>query len=220
MAKNLLRIDTSSRPERTSASDHGGSYSKEMASHLVNCMTARYPDMDIVDRDLLQTPLPHLSNNTIKGFFTPDHLLTDDLATATALSDVLIGEIITADILVISMPIYNFSVPSRFKAWIDQIVRMGRTFAYEDGNFRGLLENKQAYICYAYGAPGYLNDGPLSGYDFMAPYVKMILNFIGITEITAFAMEATTADEATVQSEQDKAFALINDHFQKSVHVS
>ncbi|MDN8926719.1 NAD(P)H-dependent oxidoreductase, partial [Staphylococcus aureus] len=79
-----------------------------------------------------------------------------------------------------------------------QIMRIGRTFAYEDGAFRGLVEGKRAYVAYSYGAGGYGEGGALNSLDFLRPYLTLILNFIGITDVTSFAVEATTADATTV----------------------
>lgn len=210
---NILRIDASSRPPQDPASGIEGSYSRELADYIIRQLSNCHPHTEIVSRDLAAEPLPHISNKTIQGYYTPDEAMTEELLGATALSDRLISEIEHADILVLSVPIYNFSVPSAFKAWVDQIVRIGHTFAYEDGNFHGLVKAKRAYVCYAYGAGGYLNNGSLAHYDHMAPYVGMILNFIGITDVTTFAIEATTADASTIASQHDAAINSITEHF-------
>lgn len=207
---NILRIDSSARPVAKDASETEGSYSRRLTDHLLTTLGQAHGPVSLVTRDLATDPIPHIANQTIEGYYTPPEAMTDALREATALSDRLIGELKDADILVLSVPIYNFSIPSALKAWIDQIVRMGHTFAYEDGAFRGLLEGKRAYVCFAYGAGGYLNDGPLAAYDHMSPYVNMILNFIGITEVKTFGVEATTADADTISAELDRAFANVD----------
>lgn len=126
---------------------------------------------------------------------------------ALALSDRVIAEVKAADAIVISAPIYNFSIPSALKAWIDHVLRIGHTFAYEDGQFQGLVEDRPVYLALSYGAGGYGDGGPLQSYDQMKPYLTMILNFIGLTSVTALSIEATTADAATIAAEREKAFA-------------
>ncbi len=205
---HILRIDASARP--AASGNDEGSYSRALANHVISQLQARYPNATTVHRDLAAAPIPHIGDTTIKGYYTPPDAMTDTLRAATALSDKLIGEIETADILVISVPIYNFSVPSAFKAWIDQIVRIGRTFAYEDGQFRGLVAGKKAIVTLSYGAGGYGDGGPLQTYDFMRPYVEMILNFIGISDVTFFSIEATTADPATIAQNETATLQAID----------
>ncbi|WP_246047539.1 NAD(P)H-dependent oxidoreductase [Hankyongella ginsenosidimutans] len=86
---------------------------------------------------------------------------------ATMLSDELIAEIEAADDILITVPMYNFGVPSALKAWIDQIVRVGRTFSFDGQNFGGLVTGKRAFIVIAYGAAGYAGD--FKPADFVAP---------------------------------------------------
>jgi FMN-dependent NADH-azoreductase len=120
------------------------------------------------------------------------------MTSATALSDELIGELQSADILLISVPMYNFTVPSAFKAWVDQIVRIGHTFAYDGTNFTGLVTVKRAYVICAYGASGYTDGGAFSAFNFLEPYVKGLLSFLGISEIQFFNLQATTSDQTTL----------------------
>jgi FMN-dependent NADH-azoreductase len=98
----------------------------------------------------------------------------------------------------VTTPIYNFSVPSALKAWIDQIVRIGHTFSYDGKSFAGMVTGKRAYVICAYGAGGYLGNGPMAAYDYLKPYLTLLLNFLGIQEVRFFSVEATTMDEATV----------------------
>lgn len=202
----ILRVDASSRPA-TDPEGGEGSYSRELADHIVSELQATHPDADVVRRDLAADPIPHIADATIKGFYTPAEALTNELRSALALSDQVIAEVKAADVIVISAPIYNFSIPSALKAWIDHVLRIGHTFAYEDGQFRGLVDDRPVYLALSYGAGGYGDGGPLQSYDQMKPYLTMILNFIGLTSVTALSIEATTADAATIAAEREKAFA-------------
>ncbi len=198
----LLRLDTSSR--RT------GSHSRALCDYFIDRWTAAHGDNRIVCRDLAETPVPHIGAETIEGFYTPPEQFTPELRRATALSDTLIGELQAADIILISVPIYNFSIPSAFKAYIDHVVRIGHTFAYDGSNFTGLLTGKRAFIFSAYGAGGYLNGGPLADFDFLQPYLQLLLGFLGIGETQFFAVENTTGEATALSVELKRAHTEID----------
>ena len=209
----ILRIDASARPGPADAAGEQASFSRTLADAVQQSLTAHHGARVVTLRDLATDPLPAIADATIKGFYTPTEAMDDRLRAATALSDSLIAELATADILLISTPMYNFAVPAALKAWIDQIMRINRTFAYDNGAFSGLLKGKRAYVAYSYGAGGYGDGGRLQRFDFMRPYLTMILNFIGIDDVTSFAVEATTADAATVDAAMVAAVAGIERHF-------
>ena len=210
----ILRIDSSSRPSSAALPDGTeGSYSRELADHLTERLRAEHKGAEVVVRDLATNPVPHILNETIAGYYTPPEAMTDALRGATALSDELIDEVKGADAIVLSAPIYNFSIPSALKAWIDQVVRIGHTFAYEDGQFRGLVEDKPTFVCFSYGASGYGENGPLQSYDHMKPYLLMVLNFIGLTSVETFSIEATTADAATIADARSRTMRAIDERF-------
>jgi FMN-dependent NADH-azoreductase len=186
----LLRIDSSSRTD--------GSHSSQLADQAEAMWREANPQGQIVRRHLGRDPIPVLSQETIMGFFSPQDMLTDDLREATALSDQLIGELQTADTLLLAVPIYNFSVPAALKCWIDQITRISHTFAYEDGAFRGLTKTRRAVVICAYGADGYLEGQSFEAANFLEPYLRFLLSFLGIEDIEVVSVQATTADEATV----------------------
>ena len=189
MAK-ILRIDSSSRTQ--------GSHSRELADYFQATWLKHHPQTEIIVRDIIKTPILHITESTITGFYTPTEQLTPQLSQAIALSDELVDELQSADILLLSVPMYNFSVPSALKAWIDQIVRIGRTFAYDGTNFTGLVNVKQAYVICAYGSSGFGEGKPLAALNFLEPYLKQLFGFLGIEDVTFLNLEGTTADEATV----------------------
>ena len=209
----ILRIDASARPGPAHAAGEQASFSRTLADAVQQGLIGHHGAQVATMRDLATDPLPAIADATIKGFYTPAEAMDDRLRAATALSDSLIAELEAADILLISTPMYNFAVPAALKAWIDQIMRINRTFAYENGEFSGLLKGKRAYVAYSYGAGGYGDGGPLQSFDFMRPYLTMILNFIGIEDVTSFAVEATTADMATVDAAMVAAIKGIERHF-------
>lgn len=210
---HILRIDSSSRLSAAGENAADGSYSRWLNDYVVDSLSDRSAFTQTTTRDLVATPISHVSDDTIKGYYTPTDSMTDSDRSATALSDQLIKEVKDADVIVLSAPIYNFSVPSALKAWIDQVVRINQTFSYENGQFAGLVHGKKAYLILSYGAGGYANDGPLNSYDYLRPYLTLILNFIGISDVTVFSIEATTADAETIASAQNSARLTVDTHF-------
>ena len=186
----ILRIDSSSRI--------AGSHSRQLADYFQATWQEKYPDDQFVMRDLVKHQPPHISEQAIAGFYTPKEQQTAEMQNATALSDELINELQSSDILLLSAPMYNFSVPSALKAWIDQIVRIGKTFAYDGTNFTGLVKVKSVYVICTYGSSGYVDGGDFSSLNFLEPYLKFLFGFLGIANIKFFHLQATTKDEATV----------------------
>lgn len=197
----ILRVDASSRRR--------GSHSRDLADRFIAEWRAREPDAAVTVRDLIATPVPHIADATIEGYYTPADRMSQPLQAATALSDILISEVRDADVLVISTPMYNFSIPSALKAWIDQIVRIGHTFSYDGRSFAGLLPGKRAYVMIACGAGGYVDQGPLAAADFARPYLRFLLGFLGVSDVHFITIEQTTADAAIVAAERSKATSLV-----------
>ncbi len=200
----LLRIDASARSE--------DSVSRQIADYFAARFSVA-PGNAIAIRDLVTAPIPHIANVTIKGYYTPPGQLSVQMKAATALSDLLIHELREADMLLISTPMYNFSIPSALKAWIDQIVRIGQTFSYDGKSFTGMLPGKRAVVVVAYGAGGYTNGGGFAVANFVEPYLRFLLNFLGIADVTFISVEQTTADDATLEANKRKAIADVDAWF-------
>lgn len=182
----LLRVDASART--------AGSHSREVADAYEAQWLHAHPGGRVITRDVARNPVPHIHNDTILGYYAPQEALNDTLRVATALSDELIAELLGADTLLLSAPMYNFSVPSALKAWIDQIVRVGHTFSYnEERGLHGLIQNKNAVIITASGAA--YADTELQGLDFLKPYLATLLTFLGFADLEFISVEGTTTDE-------------------------
>jgi FMN-dependent NADH-azoreductase len=192
---SLLRIDASSRLH--------GSHSRILADAFELEWVQRFPNSPIVKRDLVANPIAHITETTIAGFYMPPENIDDALKSAVALSDELIRELMAADTVLISTPMYNFSVPSALKSWIDQVVRINHTFSYDGTNFAGLLKIKRVVVVAAFGAGGY--GDAFAAADFVTPYIKFLFNFLGVSDVTVIPAEATTADAATVARNIDRA---------------
>ncbi len=200
--RSILRIDSSSRVT--------GSQSRMLGDHFETRWTRTRPDGRIVRRDLAADPIEQIRAETIAGFYTPSEEMTPELRSATALSDRLITEIQAADTLLITVPIYNFSVPAGLKAWIDQVVRIGHTFAYDGTSFSGLARPETAVVCAAYGAAGYEQGGPFRAANFLEPYLEFLLTFLGVRTVHAVSVQATTTDPATVEAAMSRARSEID----------
>ena len=170
-----------------SSSNLASSVSRDLSDSYVAAYKAAHPDATVTERDLVSTPIPHLGVDLLGGFFGKPEALTEAQKTALAVSDTLIDEITAASLIVIGVPMYNFSIPSALKAWIDHVVRAGRTFQYTGEGPNGLVTGKKAVLFLASG--GVYSDGPYKPYDFQETYLRAILGFIGLTDVTVVRAE-------------------------------
>ena len=170
-----------------SSSNLASSVSRDLSETYVKDYKAAHPDATVTERDLVASPVPHLGVDLLGSFFGKPEALTEAQKTALALSDALVEEIMAASLIVIGVPMYNFSIPSALKAWIDHVVRAGRTFHYTAEGPRGLVAGKKAVLFLAAG--GVYSDGPYKPYDFQETYLRAILGFIGITDVTVVRAE-------------------------------
>lgn len=198
---NVLYINSSVRTT--------GSLSRQLSAEFIAKWQVAHPQDTIVERDLAANPVPHLNEEMLGAFFTPADKRNADQAYAVKLSDQLVDEAIAADVIVIGAPMYNFSVPSGLKAYIDQIARAGRTFKYTETGPVGLLTNKKVYIVTASG--GVYSEGPAAGYDFLATYLRAVLGFLGITDITFIRAEGVALGEQAVADTLAKSRAAIDE---------
>ncbi len=171
----ILRIDASAR--------NIGSITRSLADETIDRL-AEIGAVKLTTRDV-STGLPFVDEDWISANFTPEDDRTDAHKAKLALSDSLVDELINTDTLVISSPIYNFGIPATLKAWIDMICRVGMTFRYTENGPIGLLEGKRAIILIASG--GTAVGSPI---DFATPYLKQVMAFIGITDVTFVAADA------------------------------
>jgi FMN-dependent NADH-azoreductase len=180
-----------------SSSNLASSVSRDLADSYVKDYKAAHPDATVTERDLVTAPIPHLGVDLLGGMFGKPEALTEEQAKALALSNALVDEVEAASLIVIGAPMYNFSIPSALKAWIDHVIRAGRTFHYTAEGPRGLVTGKKAVLFLAAG--GVYSDGPYKPYDFQESYLRAILGFIGITDVTVVRAEglALGADSAT-----------------------
>lgn len=199
----LLRIDASARTE--------DSHSRSLGDVLQAEWSRAHPEGEVVVRDLARQAVAYINDATIKAYYTPPDDMTDASRQATILSDELIAELLAADTLLITTPMYNFSIPAVLKGWIDQIVRVNHTFGVDENGLHGLIKNKQAYIATAYGTQ--FSGTPLEAYDFLRPYLKTLLEFLGFERVDIFSVESTSMDEQQMNLNLQETLRLIKDSF-------
>jgi FMN-dependent NADH-azoreductase len=181
-----------------------GEHGKSRA--LAQEFLAGYPHSSLVERRLTPALMPHLDGETFAAFRVSEVERTEAQKQSIALSDTLIAELEGADAIVLAVPMYNFSIPSTLKAWLDHVVRAGRTFRYTASGPEGLLKGKKAFVLTARG--GHYSDGaPAQPLDFQEPYLRSILGFIGLTDVTFVHLEglARGPDEAAKGLERARA---------------
>jgi FMN-dependent NADH-azoreductase len=168
--------------------------SSRLAHEFVAALLERNPGARLVVRDLVSDPVPHLDAARMAAFGAKGNATLEQRAVLD-FSERLIDELRRADALVLGLPMYNFGVPSQLKAWYDHVARAGITFRYTDKGPEGLLKGKKAYIFAARGG-----EYAASGNDWQAQFVRVILAFIGITDVQFVFAEGLAISEARKQA--------------------
>jgi FMN-dependent NADH-azoreductase len=176
------------------------SVSRQVSAAIVDRLRKATPNLGIVYRDLTSTPLAHLSGLHLAAAqgATPEAALLQDLAAGQA----VLEEFLAADIVVLGAPMYNFTIPSQLKAWIDRIVVAGKTFKYSEQGVEGLAGDKRVIIAVSRG--GYYGAGsPAAAGEYVETYLRWVFGFIGVTNL-----EFISADGVQVGPEhREKALA-------------
>jgi FMN-dependent NADH-azoreductase len=170
--RTLLKIDVSPRGDY--------SVSRKLSGEFATQWQQAHPEGTLVVRDLVKTDLPFVDLPWIMGAYSTPDQHTSEQAAAIKVSNDLIAELLAADHIVIATPMYNFAIPALLKAWIDHIVRLGLTFS---SSYEGLAKNKKATLIVASGGV-YTPGSPTESYNAETGYLKQILGFIGITDVT------------------------------------
>lgn len=156
------------------------SASRILVEEAVQRLANATPGARIIQRDLGTQPVPHLTAANVAGVRGVP--ATDEERAARALSDELLAELRAADTIIIGAPMYNFSISTGLRAWFDYILRAGETFAYSEKGPRGLLAGKRVIVVESRG--GLYSEGPYKAADFQEPYLRHLLGFIGLTDVT------------------------------------
>ena len=200
---NILRLDSSPR--------YVDSVSRHLTDHLMARLLREYPEANVTTRDLaVGLPLP--TETFVDGSVYSMQNPTPAMQAATQLSNELVAELLAADVVVLGLPVYNWTVPSTFKAYVDQISRLGVTFEYVDGVRHGLLRAHSVYILFTSGGTGIGSDN-----DFATPYARFLWQTLGIqhgefieaTGLLFNTAEITRNAEAQVDQLELPVFSLV-----------
>jgi FMN-dependent NADH-azoreductase len=174
------------------------SYSHQIGRRIVDDLKSRYPSAKVVVRNLAKEALPDVGEGFVTGRVLSKDKRSAAETAALALSDVLVGELMAADVLVLATPMHNFGISASVKSWIDHIVRPGVTFSYSDKGPLGLVQGKKVILVLARG--GIYAEGPMKGYDFQEPYLRAVLGFIGMTDVEVIRIEGVAMGDDAVRS--------------------
>jgi len=156
--------------------------SRELTAAVVEALRRERPGSSILYRDLTMEPIAHLDGAIAAGFRPLGVKASDpSVKTEHALSEALVSEFLSSQLIVIGAPMYNFTVPTQLKAWIDRIVQPGRTFKYTETGPVGRAGDKQVIVASTRG--GVYTAGPMAGMDFQEPYLKAVFGFMGISKL-------------------------------------
>lgn len=188
---NLLVVESSPR---------SASVSSSVAKEYVTEWQRKHPAGKVVRRNVAANPVPFVTEQWIAAAYTPVENRTEEQRQILAMSDALINELEAADTVVLDVPMHNFGISAQLKAWIDQVVRVGRTFTYTAQGPLGLLpENKKVVAIVARGG-AYSGESPYAFLDQQEPYLRTILGFIGLKNVQfVYAENQSRGAEAAEQ---------------------
>jgi FMN-dependent NADH-azoreductase len=170
----LLHIDSSPR---------AASVSSRLAAAFVAKWRQQQPAGTVVHHNTLLENIPYLDEAAVDAFFTPAASLTPAQQRALAFSDRLADELLAADVIVLGVPMWNLTIPASLKAWIDLIVREGRTFAFTPQGVAPLVPPGKKVVVFSARGGAYPAGSPFQALDYQEPYLRAILGLIGLTEI-------------------------------------
>ncbi len=203
----LLRIDSSPLPGEFS-------FSRQLTEEFVQQWKRNTPNGRVISRDLATTDLKPIDAEWIAAAYTPKASLTAGQRELFATSDELLAELEAADEYVVGVSMHNFTIPGGLKLWIDQIVRVGRTFTYENNAPAGLLRGKRVTVLVASGGV-YDQGSPRAVLNFVEPYLRHIFSFIGVKEVNFVYAGGTSRSRQGTDRETilQPAFASIRAQF-------
>ncbi len=169
--------------------------SAQLAAAFIAQWKVANPDGEVVERDLVNEPVPHLDGARVMALMTAAEERTVEQQMIVDQSDELIAELVNADQIIMGVPMYNFAVPSQMKAYFDLLARAGVTFRYTENGPVGLIDDKPVYLFATRG--GLYKE---SGIDFQIPFVKQFLNFIGLEQVEVIYAEGLSMGDTAEQS--------------------
>jgi FMN-dependent NADH-azoreductase len=186
-----------------------GSISRQLTAEFLSKWKAARPADVVVERDLAVNPVPHLNEQMMGAFFTPAEKRSPAQVQTVQLSDALVAELFDAEVIVLGAPMYNFSISSALKAWVDHVTRAGVTFNYTETGPMGMVKGKKVYVFTARG--GVYTQGPAQSMDFQEPYLRVVLGFIGLTDVTFTHAEGLAMGDSAIDAALSQSRLLIDE---------
>jgi FMN-dependent NADH-azoreductase len=180
------------------------SQSRQIAREFVETWQRDNPGTRVVERDLTAETMPHLSQATLGAVMTPADKRTPEQAELARFADSLIEEVEAADTIVLAAPMYNFTISTTLKAWIDHIARAGRTFRYTVNGPEGLLKGRKIYVVTGRGGV-YSGESPARAMDFQEPYLRGMLGFLGLTDVEFIHVEGLNISKDAAEAGRARA---------------
>ena len=192
----ILVITASPRGER--------SISRKLTLDFAQLWAQQHPQDTVMLRDIGHHPVPHVTEPWVVGAFAPAEAQTPESKAAIAVSNQLVDEFLGADRFIFGVPMYNLNVPSTFKAYIDQIVRAGKTFAIGPNGYEGLVKDKKALFITSSGG-SFPQGSPMAAYNFQEPYLRAIFGFIGVTDVKFVVADSMNQGDDAAKVSREKA---------------
>jgi len=204
MMTTVFHLDASTRSE--------GSASRRLSQYIASRLTTRAMATKIIKRETGDGAV-FIDADWVNASFTAESERDQTMTETLRQSDELVNELFQADYIVIGLPLYNFTVPSTLKAWVDHIARPGLSFSSDENGFEGLLKGKKAYLAVVSGSTDI--EGPM---DFATPYLKQVLGFLGVTDVTVFSASNLVIGDGEKILEQ--AFQDVDKVFPKTTEAA
>ncbi|SHG13771.1 FMN-dependent NADH-azoreductase [Pedobacter caeni] len=205
--KKLLMINASVRTER--------SYSRMLMQLFVDNWTSRYPEDHFTFRELGLNLVPPIDEKWIAGAFLKPKDRNDENQAALQFSNELVQELKENDIYVIGTPMYNWSIPSGLKSYIDQVMRINETWKFRsgkpDGDYIGLLENKKMYILSSRGDTGYAEHEKNEHMNFQTKYLQFVFGMMGVKDVTIISLDNEEFGGEIFEKSKQEIFQMINE---------
>lgn len=173
------------------------SVSNQLSDKIIQRLQTNHTDATVTKRDLAAQPLAHLDAEILLAGSAKEEERSERQRAELATTEMLLDEVFAADVLVIGAPMYNFAIPSQLKAWFDRIAQAGRTFRYTENGPEGLLTGKRVIIASARG--GFYSEDSTSALDHQESYLKTMLGFVGITDVTIVRAEGVNISDSQRQ---------------------
>jgi FMN-dependent NADH-azoreductase len=204
--KKLLIINASVRKER--------SYSRMLTQLFIDNWTSRYPEDQFVLREIGLEVIPAIDEKWIAGAFLKPKDRNVENQAALQFSNELVQELKESDIYVIGTPMYNWSIPSGLKSYIDQVMRINETWKFRsgkpDGDYQGLLENKKMYLLSSRGDTGYGEYEKNEHMNFQTSYLQFVFGMMGVKDVTTISLDNEEFGGEIFEKSKQEIFQVIN----------